>query len=71
MVLEDQSHDDSQSAAISPIVPKIGCTPETLCIWLRQYEPDARGGDGGLASFERQRLKELGLYRAGKHRCRH
>ncbi|WP_376740765.1 IS3 family transposase [Enterobacter cloacae] len=59
MVLENQNDYDSQWAALSSIAPKIGCTPETLRTWLRQYERDAGGGDGGLSSAERQRLKEL------------
>lgn len=45
--------------AISSIAPKIGCTPETLRTWLRQYKRDAGTGDGGLTTAERQRLKEL------------
>jgi hypothetical protein len=44
MVLECQDGNDSQWAALSSIAPKIGCTPETLHIWLRQYERDAGGG---------------------------
>ncbi|WP_437891884.1 IS3 family transposase [Phytobacter sp. V91] len=59
MVLENQNDYDSQWAALSSIAPKIGCTPETLRIWLRQYERDAGGGDGGLTTPERHRLKEL------------
>ncbi len=59
MVIESQNDYDSQWAAISPIAPKIGCTPETLRTWLRQYERDAGAGDGGLSTTERQRLKEL------------
>ena len=59
MVIESQNDYDSQWAAISSIAPKIGCTPETLRIWLRQYERDAGAGDGGLTTTERQRLKEL------------
>ncbi len=59
MVLENQNDYNSQWAAVSSIAPKIGCTPETLRTWLRQYERDAGGGDGGLSSAERQRLKEL------------
>ncbi|EOC9631769.1 IS3 family transposase [Enterobacter ludwigii] len=59
MVIEGQDGYESQWAAISSIAPKIGCTPETLRIWLRQYERDAGGGDGGLTTAERQRLKEL------------
>ncbi|WP_432804520.1 IS3-like element IS1203 family transposase, partial [Escherichia coli] len=50
---------DSQWAAICSIAPKIGCTPETLRVWVRQHERDTGGGDGGLTSAERQRLKEL------------
>ena len=55
MVLESQDEYDSQWAA----APKIGCTPETLRVWVRQHERDTGGGDGGLTSAERQRLKEL------------
>ncbi|WP_409998373.1 IS3 family transposase [Escherichia coli] len=59
MVLESQSEYDSQWAAICSIAPKIGCTPETLRVWVRQHERDTGGGDGGLTTAERQRLKEL------------
>ncbi|EKY5092465.1 transposase, partial [Escherichia coli] len=59
MVLESQGEYDSQWAAICSIAPKIGCTPETLRVWVRQHERDTGGGDGGLTSAERQRLKEL------------
>ncbi|EPV6512832.1 IS3 family transposase, partial [Escherichia coli] len=59
MVLESQDEYDSQWAAICSIAPKIGCTPETLRVWVRQHERDTGGGDGGLTTVERQRLKEL------------
>ncbi|HHF9175728.1 TPA: IS3 family transposase [Escherichia coli] len=59
MVLESQGEYDSQWATICSIAPKIGCTPETLRVWVRQYERDTGGGDGGLTTAERQRLKEL------------
>ncbi|EFA4556014.1 IS3 family transposase [Escherichia coli] len=59
MVLESQDEYDSQWAAICSIAPKIGCTPETLRAWGRQHERDTGGGDGGLTTAERQRLKEL------------
>ncbi|HBE7507902.1 TPA: IS3 family transposase [Escherichia coli] len=59
MVLESQDEYDSQWEAICSIAPKIGCTPETLRVWVRQHERDTGGGDGGLTSAERQRLKEL------------
>ncbi|HFP7163622.1 TPA: IS3 family transposase [Escherichia coli] len=59
MVLESQSEYDSQWATICSIAPKIGCTPETLRVWVHQHERDTGGGDGGLTTAERQRLKEL------------
>nr|WP_167697714.1 IS3 family transposase [Shigella boydii] len=59
MVLESQGEYDSQWATICSIAPKIGCTPETLRVWDRQHERDTGGGDGGLTTAERQRLKEL------------
>nr|WP_247179152.1 IS3 family transposase [Escherichia coli] len=59
MVLESQSEYDSQWATICSIAPKIGCTPETLRVWVRQHERDTGGGDGGLTTAERQRQKEL------------
>ncbi|XJI81423.1 IS3 family transposase [Escherichia coli] len=59
MVLESQDEYDSQRAAICSIAPKTGCTPETLRVWILQHERDTGGGDGGLTTAERQRLKEL------------
>ncbi|HFT5368507.1 TPA: IS3 family transposase [Escherichia coli] len=59
MVLESQDEYDSQRAAICSIAPKTGCTPETPRVWILQHERDTGGGDGGLTTAERQRLKEL------------
>ncbi|XBE98904.1 IS3 family transposase (plasmid) [Escherichia coli] len=59
MVLESQGEYDSQWATICSIAPKIGCSPETLRVWVRQHERDTGSGDGGLTTAERQRLKEL------------
>ncbi len=36
MVLESQGEYDSQWAAICSIAPKIGCTPETLRVWVHE-----------------------------------
>ncbi|EIL57622.1 putative IS629 transposase OrfA, partial [Escherichia coli 541-1] len=47
-----------QWAAICSIAPKIGCTPETLRIWIRQQEP-VDDEQNALTASERQRLKEL------------
>ena len=40
------------------IAAKVGCTAETLRLWVRQAERD-RGERGGLTSDERARLKAL------------
>jgi transposase len=58
MVQEQESEHGSQWAAISSIAGKIGCTAETLRLWIRQAERD-RGKRGGLTSDERERLKAL------------
>lgn len=58
MVREHQDEHESQWAAISSIAGKIGCTPETLRLWVRQAERD-RGEREGLTSTERERLKAL------------
>ncbi|OVC81385.1 transposase [Escherichia coli] len=59
MVLESQDEYDSQWAAICSIAPKIGCTPETLRVWVRQHERDTGDGDGGRASDARRGSKRL------------
>jgi len=58
MVWEHESEHASQWAAISSIAGKIGCTAETLRKWVRQVERDP-GRKPGLATDERQRLKDL------------
>ena len=55
----DQTVQAVRLPTICSIAPKIGCTPETLRVWVRQHERDTGGGDGGLTTAERQRLKEL------------
>lgn len=58
MVLKNQNTYNLQWAAICSIAPEIGCTPETLRIWIRQQEP-VDDGQNVLTASERQRLKEL------------
>ena len=58
LVFEHEGEHESQWAAIGSIAAKIGCTAETLRKWVRQAERD-RGRRAGLASNERDRLKEL------------
>jgi transposase len=58
MVWEHESEHASQWAAIRSIASKMGCTAETLRKWVRQAERD-QGRKPGLATDERQRLKDL------------
>jgi transposase len=58
LVLEQQREHESQWAAIRSVAAKIGCTDETLRIWVRRAEIDG-GRRLGVSSDERARLKEL------------
>lgn len=58
LVFEHQHEHGSQWAAIVSVASKIGCTPETLRTWVRRSEVD-EGRRPGIASEERERLKEL------------
>ncbi len=58
MVFEHQAEHESQWAAIVSIAGMIGCTPESLRLWVRQAERDA-GKRAGLTTTERERLKQL------------
>ena len=58
MVFNHAGDYPTQWAAITSIVAKIGCTPETLRSWVRQAERD-EGQRPGLTSDERARMKQL------------
>jgi transposase len=58
LVMESESHHESQWAAITSVAGKIGCTAETLRKWVRQAERDS-GKRAGVTTVERERLKEL------------
>lgn len=58
MVFEHQDQYDSQWAAITSVATKLGMTSETLRKWVRRAEID-EGQRPGLATTERERLKEL------------
>ncbi|MBK8175988.1 MAG: transposase [Rhodospirillales bacterium] len=49
----------SERAAMRSIAEKVGCTPETLRLWIRQAERDRGGERFGLSTGERARLKAL------------
>src|SRR6478609_3495938 len=58
LVFEHQYEHESQWAAIVSVAAKVGCTPETLRIWVRRVEVD-EGRRPGLTTDERAKLKEL------------
>jgi transposase len=58
MVFDHGSQYASEWEAMRSIAAKIGCSPETLRLWVRRAEVDA-GRRGGLTSEERARTKEL------------
>ena len=58
MLQEHLGEHASQWAAISSVAPKIGCTAETLRLWVRRIERD-QGKRAGLTTDERERLKAL------------
>ena len=58
LVRDHQAEYATQWAAITSIASKIGCTAETLRLWVRQAERDG-GKRPGLTTEEQQRLKVL------------
>lgn len=58
MVLDHESEYAIRSAAILPISQKIGCSGDSLRIWVKQHETDT-GKRDGLTTSERDRIREL------------
>ena len=58
MVQEHRSEHPSQWPAIESIAAKVGCAPQTLHTWVKQYEIDA-GQRDGVSTADAQRIKEL------------
>ncbi len=58
MVFEHEDQYASQWEAMRSIAAKIGCSPETLRLWVRRTEVDS-GRRGGRTSEEQARVKEL------------
>ena len=58
MVLEHQGDHTSRWATISSIAAKIGCTPETLRLWVNKAERDS-GARPGPTSEDREPIKAL------------
>ena len=58
MVKDHAGDRASEWATMRSIAEKVGCSPETLRLWVRQAERD-RGERAGLSADERARLKAL------------
>lgn len=58
MVLDHEGEYASRSAAILSISQKVGCSRDSLRIWIKQHETDT-GKCDGLSTAERDRIKEL------------
>jgi transposase-like protein len=58
MVKEHAGDRASEWATMRSIAEKVGCSPETLRLWVRQAERD-RGERAGLSTDERARLETL------------
>ena len=58
LVAESMKDHSSEWAAVKSIATKMGCTPETLRLWIRQSQRDS-GKLPGLTTAEQERVKEL------------
>ena len=58
LLLEARGEHPSEWAATCSIATKIGCTPDTLRTWVRQFERDS-GERPGTTTDEKKRIKEL------------
>jgi transposase len=58
MVTESRADHPSLWSAVESIAAKIGCTPQTLLTWVRQYERDS-GQREGPTTADQKPAKEL------------
>lgn len=58
MVLDHESEYASRSAAILSISQKVGCSGDSLRIWVKPHETDT-GKRDGVTTADRDRLKQL------------
>lgn len=58
MVLTAEREHPSRWSAIKSIASKIGCTPESLRVWVNKMEPPS-GEKTGVTTDTATRLKEL------------
>jgi len=58
MVLDHEGEYASRSAALLSISQNVGCSRDSLWIWVKQHETDS-GLRGGMTTAERDRIKGL------------
>ena len=58
LVMEHRDEYQSEAAALTAIAGKLGCSPDSLRVWVRQGQRDG-GERPGQTSAEKARIKEL------------
>ncbi len=56
--LEHRDEYQSEAAALTAIAGKLGCSPDSLRVWVRQAQRDG-GERPGQTTVEKARIKEL------------
>ena len=58
LVMENLDQYQSEAAALTAIASKLGCSPDSLRVWMRQIQRDG-GEQPGQTTAEKVRIKEL------------
>ncbi len=58
LLMEHRDEYQSEAAALTAIAGKLGCSPDSLRVWVRQVQRDG-GERPGPTSEEKARIKEL------------
>lgn len=58
LLLEHRDEYQSEASALVAIAGKLGCSPDSLRVWVRQAQRDG-GERPGLTSADKARIKEL------------
>ena len=58
LVMEHRDEYQSEAAALAVIAGKLGCSPDSLRVWMRQVQRDG-GERPGQTTAEKARIKEL------------
>ena len=56
--MEHRDKYQSEAAALTAIAGKLGCSPDSFRVWMRQVQRDG-GGRPGQTSVKKARTKEL------------